>query len=45
MTEAAYGFHFAWRPIATPFRSPWVLRWMMALLALGLLARLVKVRR
>jgi apolipoprotein N-acyltransferase len=45
MTEAAYGFHLAWRPIATPFRSPWVLRWMMALLALGLLARLVKVRR
>jgi apolipoprotein N-acyltransferase len=36
MTEAAYGLQLRWRPIATPARSPWVLRWIMAALALGL---------
>jgi len=36
MTEAAYGLQLRWRPIATPARSPWVLRWIMAALGLAL---------
>ena len=36
MTEAAYGLELHWRPISTPARSPWVLRWIMACLALAL---------
>jgi len=35
MTEAAYGFQLRWRPIATPARSPWVLRGLLAALALA----------
>jgi len=33
MTEAAYAVQLRWRPIRTPARSPWVLRWIMLLLA------------
>jgi apolipoprotein N-acyltransferase len=39
MTEAAYGIQLRWRPISTPARSPWPLRWIMAALALVLVAR------
>jgi apolipoprotein N-acyltransferase len=39
MTEAAYGFELRWRPVATPARSPWVLRILMAVLALAWAAR------
>ncbi len=42
MTEAAYGFQLPGAPSPRLVRSPWVLRWMMALLALGLLARLAE---
>jgi apolipoprotein N-acyltransferase len=45
MTEAAYGIQLRWRPITTPARSPWVLRWIMATLALALLGRLAWCRR
>jgi apolipoprotein N-acyltransferase len=38
MSEAAYGLELRWRPISTPARSPWVLRWIMAGLALALAA-------
>ena len=40
MSEAAYGFHLAWRPVDTPARSPWVLRALMAVLALVCLGAL-----
>jgi hypothetical protein len=39
MTEAAYAVQLRWRPVATPLRSPWAPRALMALLALALLAR------
>jgi apolipoprotein N-acyltransferase len=39
MTEAAYAVQLRWRPVATPLRSPWAARALMALLALALLAR------
>jgi apolipoprotein N-acyltransferase len=37
MAEAAYGLHLAWNPVLTPARSPWVLRGLMAALALACL--------
>ena len=40
MTEAAYAVQLRWRPITTPARNPWVLRWIMAGLALILAGRL-----
>jgi hypothetical protein len=45
MTDAAYGFRLAWRPIATPVRSPWLLPGLMLALALGLAAACLRVRR
>jgi apolipoprotein N-acyltransferase len=45
MTEAAYGFRLAWRPIATPVRSPWLLPGLMLALALGLAAACLRPRR
>jgi len=45
MTEAAYGFRLAWRPIATPVRSPWLLPGLMLALALGLATACLRVRR
>jgi apolipoprotein N-acyltransferase len=44
MTEAAYAVQLRWRPIATPARKPWLLRWFMAGLALVLLGRLLAKR-
>jgi apolipoprotein N-acyltransferase len=38
MSEAAYGLHLAWDPVSTPARSPWLLRTLMAALALACLA-------
>ena len=45
MTEAAYAVQLRWRPIATPARSPWVLRWIMAALALALIGSLYHSRK
>ena len=44
MSEGAYGVQLRWRPIATPARSPWVLRGCMGALALLLAAALVRGR-
>jgi apolipoprotein N-acyltransferase len=45
MTEAAYAVQLRWRPIATPARNPRLLHWIMAGLALALLALLAGRRR
>lgn len=45
MTQATYGLQLHWRPIATPARSPWTLRGLMAGLALGLVFFLLRSRR
>jgi apolipoprotein N-acyltransferase len=39
LTEATYAFELRWQPVHTPARSAWVLRAMLAGLALALLAR------
>jgi apolipoprotein N-acyltransferase len=44
MTEAAYGIPLRWRPIATPARSPWVVRGLLAALVLALAASLARAR-
>jgi apolipoprotein N-acyltransferase len=44
MTEAAHGVQLRWRPISTPARNPWVLRCIMAALALILAYRLTRKR-
>ncbi|BDU78240.1 nitrilase-related carbon-nitrogen hydrolase [Mesoterricola sediminis] len=41
MTEAAYAFPLAWRPVATPARAPWLVPALLALLGAALAAALV----
>jgi len=44
MTQATHSFHLAWTPVDTPARNPHLLRWLLAVLGLGLIVTASKVQ-